>query len=71
MELLLRLPLEGYEVKEYPDTGTIPVVKEGVREEPDYSLEGDGFAIEFKADKCFHHTVRIYLLARRVFLLPL
>ncbi len=58
MELLLRLPLEGYEVKEYPDTRTILVVKKGVRGEPDYSLEGDGFVIEFKNGEVY--TIDIY-----------
>ena len=47
-ELLLKLPLEDYEIKEYPETGTILIVRKGVKGLPDYSVEGEGITIEFK-----------------------
>ncbi len=58
MELLLRIDLEDYEVKEYPDTGTILVFRKGVEGEPDYSIEGEGFVVEFKDGLVY--TIDIY-----------
>ncbi len=48
MEVLLRIPLEGYEIKEFEDTGTMLIARKGLSGRPDYSLEGKGFVIEFK-----------------------
>ena len=60
MELLLGIRLEGdkYEVREYPDTGTLLIVRKGVKGEPDYSIEGEGFVVEFKDGEIY--TVDIY-----------
>ncbi len=58
MELLLRINLENYEVKEYSDTGTILATRKGVEGEPDYSIEGEGFVVEFKDGSVY--TVDIY-----------
>ena len=40
MELLLGIGLENdkYEVREYPDTGTLLIVHKGMKGEPDYSI---------------------------------
>ena len=58
MELLLKIDLEDYEMREYPDTGTILVVKKGMDGEPDYSVEGEGFVMEFKNGVVY--TIDIY-----------
>ena len=58
MDLLLRLSPEDYEIKEFPDTGTMLIVHKGVKGRPDYSLEGDGFVIEFKDGLIY--TVDVY-----------
>ncbi len=58
MELLLKIDLEDYEIREYPDTGTILVVKKGMDGEPDYSVEGEGFVMEFKDGMVY--TIDIY-----------
>jgi hypothetical protein len=51
MELLLKIPLEDFEIKEFPDTGTILLVRKGFEGESDYTLEGEGFVLEFKEGK--------------------
>lgn len=48
MELLLKFPLEDYHIKEFPDTGTLLIIRKDMEGQPDYSVEGDGFVIEFK-----------------------
>ena len=58
MELSLKIPLEGYEMREYEDTGTILIVRKGMTGEPEYSVEGEGFVIEFKEGKIY--TIDIY-----------
>ncbi|GAB6066227.1 hypothetical protein JCM9492_13200 [Aquifex pyrophilus] len=58
MELLLKIPLEDYEIKEYPDTGTILIVRKGMKGEPDYSIEGEGMVIEFKDGQIY--TIDVY-----------
>ncbi len=60
MELLLgiRLEKDKYEVKEYPDTGTLLIVRKGMKGEPDYSIEGEGFVVEFKDGEIY--TVDVY-----------
>jgi len=57
-ELLLKLSLEDYEIKEYPDTGTILIVRKGMKGFPDYSVEANGATIEFKDGKIY--TIDIY-----------
>lgn len=49
MELPLKLKLKNYRVRRYPDAdaGAMLTVKKGVKGELDYSLEYDGFIIEF------------------------
>ena len=58
MELLLKIPLEDYEIKEYPETGTMLIVRKGMKGEPDYSIEGEGMVIEFKDGQIY--TIDIY-----------
>ena len=60
MELLLGIELEGdkYEVREYPDTGTLLIIHKGIKGEPDYSIEGDGFTVEFKNGEIY--TIDVY-----------
>jgi len=60
MELLLSIKLEDkdYEVREYPDTGTLLIVRKGMKGEPDYSMEGEGFVVEFKDGEIY--TVDVY-----------
>ena len=60
MELLLgiRLERDKYEVREYPDTGTLLIVRKGIKGEPDYSIEGEGFVVEFKDGEIY--TVDVY-----------
>ncbi len=58
MELSLKIPLKDYEIREYGDTGTILIVRRGMKGEPEYSLEGEGFVIEFKEGKIY--TIDIY-----------
>ena len=53
MELSLKIALDEYEVKEYPETGTMLIVRKGMSGEPDYSVEGEGFVIEFKEGKIY------------------
>ncbi len=48
MELLLKVPLEDFEIREYPETGTMLIVRKGMKGKPDYSIEGEGMVIEFK-----------------------
>ena len=52
-ELHLRLDLKDYEIKEYPETGTMLIVRKGVKGLPDYSIEGEGITIEFKDGKIY------------------
>ena len=58
MDLLLRLSPEDYEIKEFPETGTLLIAHKGIKGKPDYSIEGDGFVIEFKDG--FIYTVDVY-----------
>ncbi len=58
MDLLLRLSPEDYELKEFPETGTLFVVHRSMKGKPDYSIEGDGFVIEFKDGLIY--TVDVY-----------
>jgi len=58
MELLLKIPLEDYEIREYPETGTILIVRKGMKGEPDYSIEREGMVIEFKDGQIY--TIDIY-----------
>ncbi len=60
MELLLGIRLEEdkYEVREYPDTGTLLIVRKDMEGEPDYSMEGEGFVVEFKDGEIY--TVDVY-----------
>ncbi|WP_164930565.1 hypothetical protein [Aquifex aeolicus] len=60
MELLLKIPLEKekYEIKEYPETGTMLIVHKDLRGEPDYSIEGEGLVIEFKNGEIY--TIDVY-----------
>jgi len=60
MELLLGITLEDdeYEIKRFPETGTMVIHRKGISGEPDYSVEGDGFVVEFKDGKIY--TVDIY-----------
>ena len=60
MELLLGIKLEEgkYEIREYPDTGTLLIVRKGMKGEPDYSIEGEGFVVEFKDGEIY--TVDVY-----------
>ncbi len=48
MEVFLKISLKDYEIKEFEDTGTIIIVKKGLSGKPDYSIDGDGFVVEFK-----------------------
>ncbi|RMH06672.1 MAG: hypothetical protein D6699_02140 [Aquificota bacterium] len=58
MELRIRIPLEGYEVKSYEDTGTMLIFRKDLSGEPDYAIEGDGFVIEFKNGEIY--TIDVY-----------
>ena len=58
MELLLKMPLENYEIREYPETGTMLIVRKGMKGKPDYSIEGEGMVIEFKDGQIY--TIDIY-----------
>ena len=60
MELLLGIRLEEdkYEVREYSETGTLLIVRKDMEGEPDYSIEGDGFVVEFKDGEIY--TVDVY-----------
>ncbi len=60
MELLLGIRLEKgkYEIREYPDTGTLLIVRKDMKGEPDYSIEGEGFVVEFKDGEVY--TVDVY-----------
>ncbi len=60
MELLLgiRLDEDKYEIREYSDTGTLLIVRKGMKGEPDYSIEGEGFVVEFKDGEIY--TVDVY-----------
>ncbi len=57
-ELLLKLPLDDYEIKEYPETETMLIVRKGMKGLPDYSIEGEGITVEFKDGKIY--TIDIY-----------
>ena len=52
-ELLLKLTLNDYEIKEYPETGTMLIIRKGMKGFPDYSIEGEGVTIEFKDGKIY------------------
>ncbi len=54
MELFLKIPLKDYEIKEFEDTGTIVIVKKGLSGKPDYSIERDGFVVEFKDGEIYN-----------------
>jgi len=58
MKVLLKLNPEHYDVREFPETGTLLVVRRGTKGPPDYSLEGEGFVIEFKNGEIY--TIDIY-----------
>jgi len=60
MELLLGIKLEDkdYEIREYPDTGTLLIIRKGMGGEPDYSIEGEGFVVEFKDGEIY--SVDVY-----------
>jgi len=58
MELLLKIPLDDYEIREYPETETMLIIRKGMKGEPDYSIEGEGMVIEFKDGKIY--TIDIY-----------
>ncbi|EDP75733.1 hypothetical protein [Hydrogenivirga sp. 128-5-R1-1] len=59
MEVLLKINLEYYEIREYPDAGTILMFKRGMDGEPDYAVEGEGFVMEFKDGMVY--TIDIYM----------
>ncbi len=48
MEVFLKISLRDYGIKEFEDTGTIIIVKKGLSGKPDYSIDGEGFVVEFK-----------------------
>ena len=58
MELLLKIPLEEYEIREYPETGTMLIIRKGMNGKPDYSIEREGMVIEFKDGQIY--TIDIY-----------
>ena len=58
MEVLLKINLEDYGIREYPDTGTILMFKRGMDGEPDYAVEDEGFVMEFKDGMVY--TIDIY-----------
>ncbi|RTZ58675.1 MAG: hypothetical protein DSZ31_05365 [Gammaproteobacteria bacterium] len=58
LELQLKLKLDDYEIREYPETGTMLIVRKGMKGLPDYSVEGEGITIEFKDGKIY--TIDIY-----------
>ncbi len=68
MELLLGIKLEDkdYEVREYPDTGTLLIIHKGMKGEPDYSIEGEGFVVEFKDGEIYAVDVYDPEVASRV-----
>ncbi|MEJ7619309.1 MAG: hypothetical protein WKI46_00635 [Aquificaceae bacterium] len=58
MEMFLKISLKDYEIKEFEDTGTIIIVKKRLSGKPDYSIEGEGFVVEFKNGEIY--TIDIY-----------
>ncbi|QID33762.1 hypothetical protein [Pampinifervens florentissimum] len=48
MEVFLKISLRDYGIKEFEDTGMIIIVKKGLSGKPDYSIDGEGFVVEFK-----------------------
>ena len=53
MEVLLKFDISDYEIKEFEDTGTMLIRKRGMEGKPDYSIEGEGFVIEFKEGEIY------------------
>lgn len=66
MELLLKLPLEDYEIKEFLDTGTLMIVHKDMHGQPDYSIEGEGFVVEFKDGTVYIIDVYEPQVARKI-----
>ena len=64
-ELLLKLPLEDFEIKEYPDTGTILIVRKGMKGLPDYSVEAEGATIEFKEGQIYAIDIYDPIVAKK------
>ncbi len=58
MELRIEIPLDEYEIREYEDTGTLLIFRKDFIGEPDYSIEGEGFVIEFKDGEIY--TIDVY-----------
>ncbi len=56
--LIIKLGEDKYETKEYSDTGTLLIVRKDMKGEPDYSIEGDGFVVEFKDGEIY--TVDVF-----------